>query len=32
MGELCVLPFGGEHGFRIEFFLYGHPTAGSFSS
>jgi len=31
MGELCVLPIGGEHGFRRDSFLYGHPTATSFS-
>lgn len=29
MGELCVLPIGGEHGFGIDSFLYGHPTADS---
>ena len=27
MGELCVLPIGGEHGSGIDSFLYGHPTA-----
>jgi len=31
MGELCVLPIGGEHGFGIDSFIYGHPTAGIFS-
>ena len=32
MGELCVLPIGGEHGFGIDSFLYGHPTASSYLS
>jgi hypothetical protein len=32
MGELCALPVGGECGFRIDSFLYGHPTAISYSS